>query len=199
LLRTSREVVNEATAPAKIRDSWEDVSTVAAPPLGKDILQKQPINGILSMTPRTYTKSELFELRLQRSTSPPPDLPSFLVGVSTAGDFRGVRRLGPGGTTRGGGAGAGGGGSGGTGPRYTGSMEDPRRDQTFRRGIESTRGGAIARLSILQQHTNGIAVTELSKRIALKTTGALKRLSRLKQHSIAGIASTNTQMNWRGH
>ena len=101
LLRTSREVVNEATAPAKIRDSWEDVSTVAAPPLGKDILQKQPINGILSMTPRTYTKSELFELRLQRSTSPPPDLPSFLVGVSTAGDFRGVRRLGPGGTTRG--------------------------------------------------------------------------------------------------
>ena len=88
MLRTSREVVNEATAPAKIRDSWEDVSTVAAPPLGKDILQKQPINGILSMTPRTYTKSELFELRLQRSTSPPPDLPSFLVGVSTAGELR---------------------------------------------------------------------------------------------------------------
>ena len=57
-------------------------------------------------------------------------------------------------------------------------MEDPRRDQTFRRGIEAQEGGAIARLSILQQHTNGIAVTELSKRIALKTTGALKRLSR---------------------
>ena len=69
----------------------------------------------------------------------------------------------------------------------------------FAAGYKAQEGGAIARLSILQQHTNGIAVTELSKRIALKTTGALKRLSRLKQHSIAGIASTNTQMNWRGH
>ncbi len=59
LLRTSREVVNEATAPAKIRDSWEDVSTVAAPPLGKDILQKQPINGILSMTPHNAQQLEV--------------------------------------------------------------------------------------------------------------------------------------------
>lgn len=141
LLKTSREMMEEVTIPAKIQDSWEDVSAVTAPPLERDTLQKQPINRILSMTPRTYTKSELFELRLQRSTTPPPDLPSFSVGTSTAGDLRGVRRLGPGGTTRGGGAGAGGGGSGGNSSRNTGSMEDPRRDQTFRRGMESTRGG----------------------------------------------------------
>jgi len=119
----------EARVKSHILDSWEDVGAV--------VTSDPSFNGIsprgktISRVRRTYTKAKLLDLRLQRSTNAPRDLPSFVVERSAAGDFRAVRRLGPGGPTRGGGAGAGGGGSSSSSAthRYSAaSMEDPRRD-----------------------------------------------------------------------
>tara|TARA_B100000475_G_scaffold201187_1_gene187881 strand:+ start:817 stop:2388 length:1572 start_codon:yes stop_codon:yes gene_type:complete len=124
-----------------ILDSWEDVGAITptptpAPAAVSIIADKQaPVP-----TERfTYTKARLLELRVGLNTSPPAHLPSFVVERSSTGDSRAGRRLGPGGTTRGGGAGAGGGGSGGAG-RYSGSMEDPRRDQGLRHNSDGSRG-----------------------------------------------------------
>jgi len=126
------------SAKDEILDSWEDVSSVAGPTTA---LNKEVVSSIPSRY--SYTKQELFGFRLERSTVPPHDLPSFSVERSPTVDFKGNRRLGPGGATRGGGAGAGGGGSGGGSGshRYGGSMEDPRRDQSLRHGTDAARGG----------------------------------------------------------
>eukprot|EP00629_Pelagomonadales_sp_RCC1024_P000268 CAMPEP_0119261652 /NCGR_PEP_ID=MMETSP1329-20130426/1639_1 /TAXON_ID=114041 /ORGANISM="Genus nov. species nov., Strain RCC1024" /LENGTH=920 /DNA_ID=CAMNT_0007261227 /DNA_START=283 /DNA_END=3045 /DNA_ORIENTATION=- len=126
------------SAEDEILDSWEDVGPVAEPAGSLKVLSATPVDSeevvVSAIRSRySYTKQELFEFRLERSTAP-PDLPSFAVERSAAVEFRGNRRLGPGGATRSGGAGAGGGGSSGNpgGYRHGGSMEDPRRDQSLR-------------------------------------------------------------------
>jgi len=121
--------VNKNSVKAHVVDSWEDMGAVApSAPSFKTITSP---NEVTLRARRTYTKAKLFSLRLQRSTAAPRGLPSFVVERSTPEDFRTVRRLGPGGATRGGGAGAGGGGSGqsfASNRHGSSSMEDPRRD-----------------------------------------------------------------------
>jgi len=124
-----------------ILDSWEDVGAVAAPTPSPKLALVPSLEPAPITVPAerfTYSKARLMELRVELSTQPPANLPSFIVERSSSGDSRAGRRLGPG-TTRGGGAGAGGGGSGGG--RYGGSMDDPRRDQSLRHGTDSARGG----------------------------------------------------------
>lgn len=124
----------------QILDSWEDVGAITAPapappPSSTSAVVTEPMPARI-----TYTKARLLELRVGFDATAPVHLPSFVVERSTSGsgDSRAGRRLGPGGATRGGGAGAGGGGSGGG--RYSGSMDDPRRDQNLRYSMEGSRG-----------------------------------------------------------
>jgi len=91
----------EGRVKAHILDSWEDVGAVVTSDPSFDGISTR--GKTISRMRRTYTKAKLLDLRLQRSTSAPRDLPSFVVERSAAGDLRAVRRLGPGGTTRGGG------------------------------------------------------------------------------------------------
>jgi hypothetical protein len=79
------------------------MSSIAAPIESKEVVE----SAIRSRY--SYTKEELFEFRLERSSAPPHDLPSFAIERSGSVEVRGARRLGPGGASRSGGAGAGGG------------------------------------------------------------------------------------------
>jgi hypothetical protein len=120
----------EGSTPISVKDeilsSWEDMSSIAAPIESKEVVE----SAIRSRY--SYTKEELFEFRLERSSAPPHDLPSFAIERSGSVEVRGARRLGPGGASRSGGAGAGGGGSSAGGYGDGGSFKDPRRDQSLR-------------------------------------------------------------------